>query len=404
MSIKIWAALIIAAVILLTALVIGTFSRQVYGDDVREYFNRPFLNQASEYQQKSLSVSIIQRLLTWAVLGAGAFLAWKHFAINPRPPLLIAAGYIAAFLIIFYLINLPLDFYRGFILEHSFGLSSQAWTGWLADYMKSRGISLLLTVPALTGLYFIMSRFLDSWWWIAGLVFTLFMILGSYLFPILVDPLFYEFKSLEDPAMRSSIISMAEDAGIEVDDVLVADASRKTHKANAYFTGIGKTRRIVLFDTLLTRFSPDEALAVIAHEMAHWRFNHIGKGIALSAAAVFFAFYLLHMIFWETNLLGDFRTIALSLVFFSLFSFVILPLQNTVSRHFEIQADLEAIRLTGKPSTHISLKQNLAQVNLADVQPHPFVRTILYTHPTTMERIELALEETKRCPHNPLEQ
>ena len=401
LSTKIWAVLILTAFILVTALVFGIFSQQAYGDDVRDYFSRPFLNRAAEYQQKTMSLSILQRLLTWAVLGTATFWAWKHFAGNPRPSIITAAGYIAAFFIILYLINLPLDFYKGFILEHRFGLSNQTWVGWLTDYLKSRGISLLLAVPALTGLYVLMRHFMDSWWWIAGLAWAIFIILGSYLFPVVVDPLFYQFKSLEDPAMRASIISMAEEAGIQVDDVLIADASRKTHKVNAYFTGIGKTKRIVIFDTLLTRFSRDEALAVIAHEMAHWRFNHIGKGIALSVITIFFAFYMLHTMFWETNLLGDFRTIALTLVFLTLFSFVTLPLQNTVSRHFEIQADREAIRLTGQPYTHISLKQKLAEVNLADVQPHPLIRAILYTHPTVMERIELALEEAKKQPACP---
>ena len=396
LSTKIWAVLILAAFILATALVIGTFSQQVYGDDVREYFSRPFLNQAAEYQQKTLILSILQRLLTWAVLGTAAFWAWKHFAGRPQPSTLSAAGYIAAFFIILNLVNLPIDFYKGYILEHHFGLSNQAWSGWLSDYLKSGTISLLLTVPALTGLYVLMRYFMNSWWWIAGLVWAFLIILGSYLFPVVVDPLFYQFNSLDDPAMRTSILSMAEDAGIQVDDVLVADASRKTHKVNAYFTGLGKTKRIVVFDTLLTRFSRDEALAVIAHEMAHWRFNHIGKGIALSVITIFFGFYLLHTMFWEKNLLGgDFRAIVLTLLFLTLFSFVILPLQNTVSRHFEVQADREAIRLTGQPYTHISLKQKLAEVNLADVQPHPFIRTILYTHPTVMERIELALEEAR---------
>ena len=396
LSTKIWAVLILAAFILATALVIGTFSQQVYGDDVREYFSRPFLNQAAEYQQKTLILSILQRLLTWAVLGTAAFWAWKHFAGRPQPSTLSAAGYIAAFFIILNLVNLPIDFYKGYILEHRFGLSNQTWSGWLSDYLKSGTISLLLTVPALTGLYVLMRYFMNSWWWIAGLVWAFLIILGSYLFPVVVDPLFYQFNSLDDPAMRTSILSMAEDAGIQVDDVLVADASRKTHKVNAYFTGLGKTKRIVVFDTLLTRFSRDEALAVIAHEMAHWRFNHIGKGIALSVITIFFGFYLLHTMFWEKNLLGgDFRAIVLTLLFLTLFSFVILPLQNTVSRHFEVQADREAIRLTGQPYTHISLKQKLAEVNLADVQPHPFIRTILYTHPTVMERIELALEEAR---------
>jgi len=396
MATKIWVVLILLVVILLVFLAIGTFSRPVYQEEVHKYFDRPFLNKAADYQYQGLIVSVGQKLITWALLAGGTIWAWKYFASFPRLPLLVAAGYLVVFFLVIYLASLPLDFYRGFILEHRFGLSNLSWSGWLMEFLKSRGISLVFTVFALAGLYYLMGRFMEHWWWIATLGFACLVLVGSYLFPILIDPLFYRFQPLEDPEMYRSVISMADQTGLEVEEVLVADASRKTQKVNAYFTGLGKTKRIVLYDTLLTRLSKKEALAVIAHEMAHWRFNHILKGIAFSTAGALVAFYLLNMILRETVLWGDFRAIFLALLFFSLFSFVTLPLQNTVSRHFEVQADREAIRLTGQPETHIQLKSNMARVNLADVQPHPFVRTILYTHPTVMERIQLAQEEAEK--------
>jgi STE24 endopeptidase len=158
---------------------------------------------------------------------------------------------------------------------------------------------------------------------------------------------------------------------------------------------MGRTKRIVIFDNLLTGFSKEEILAVIAHEMGHWKHSHIFKGIVLGAAGMFLGFFLLQRLLDGMGAGAGIRSLTLALLFLSLFSFVSLPVQNAFSRAFEWQADLEAIRLTGDPRAIVSLEQNLARANLADVDPHPFVKFVLYTHPPVMERIELAIREAE---------
>lgn len=393
---KIWVALLGIVLLLLLALLAGILAKSTYSANALRYFDHDFLIRASQYQRLGLKIFLIRQLLTWGLLAGAVFFAWNHFAAFHRPPLWLAAIYITLFFFILCLVTFPLDYFRGFVLEHRFGFSTQTFNSWLLDYAKSRFIALLITVSGLTGLYSLLIYFPGRWWWLAGTFFTLFLFLGSYLFPLIIDPLFYSFKPLEDEKMRDAIIEMAQKAEIEVGDVLVADASRRTRKANAYFSGLGKTKRIVVYDTLLTGYSREEALAVIAHEIGHWRHAHIVKGNLMVAAGAFLAFFLLHLIFQEMRLVRDIRGIALALIFFSLFSFATLPLQNTVSRAFERQADLEAVALTGKPLIYVSLKQKLARANLSDVEPHPFIKVILYTHPPVIERIEMALREAEK--------
>jgi STE24 endopeptidase len=395
-TLKVWFALGAAAFILLAAVLVGTFLKSSSGNEVLQYFNQEFLRHAAAYQRSAIIVFAARQVAIWGALLAVAAVLWRYFPALQRMSLLSTAGYIAFIVFVLSLLTFPLDYYRGFILEHRFGVSVQSFSSWMADYAKSFTISFLITVLALLGLYLLMVRLPGRWWPAAGVLFTFFLILSTYLYPLIIDPLFYRFETLENEEMRSSIIDMSREAGIEVDKVLVADASRRTNKVNAYFTGMGRTKRIVIFDNLLTRFSNEETLAVIAHEMGHWKHSHIFKGIILGAIGMFFGFFLLQKLLDGMGAGADIRGLVLALLFFTLFSFVSLPFQNALSRAFERQADLEAIRLTRDSRTSISLAQNLARTNLSEVNPHPFVKVVLYTHPPVMERIELALREAER--------
>lgn len=393
---KVWLALGAAALILLAGVLVGTIYKPSSANEALRYFDQDFLSQAAAYQRSAVLVFIARRLITFGSLMAAAVILGKYYSAQPQVSLLSTAAYIAFIILILSLLTFPLDYYRGFILEHRFGLSVQSFGAWMADYAKNFSISFLITMLALLGLYLLMVRLPGRWWAAAGLFFALFLILSTYLYPLIIDPLFYRFEVLEDEQMRSSILEMAEEAGIEVDQVLVADASRRTTKVNAYFTGMGRTKRIVIFDNLLSGFSKEETLAVIAHEMGHWKHSHIFKGIVLGATGMFLGFWLLQKLLGGMGAGADIRALTLALLFFTLFSFVSLPLQNAFSRAFERQADLEAIRLTEDPWTAVSLEQNLARANLAEVDPHLFVKFVLYTHPPVLERIELALREAER--------
>lgn len=392
---KVWFALGTAALLLLAAVLAGTLLKSSSGSEALQDFEQNFLTRAASYQRSAILVSVARQLIFWGALSAVAAIVWKQFPSQARAPLLPTVAYLALIVLLLSLLTFPLDYYRGFILEHRFGLSLQSFSAWLADYAKNFSISFLLTVLALCGLHLLMARLPGRWWPAAGIFVALFLVLSTYLYPLIIDPLFYRFTTLEDEEMHSSIIEMSKEAGIEVDKVLVADASRRTAKVNAYFTGMGRTKRIVIFDNLLTGFSKEEILAVIAHEMGHWKHSHIFKGIILGAAGIFLGFFLLQKLLDGMRAGAGIRSLTLALLYFSLFSFVSLPVQNAFSRAFERQADLEAIRLTGNPRATVSLEQNLAKANLADVDPHPFVKFVLYTHPPVMERIELAIREAE---------
>ncbi|MDO9574117.1 MAG: M48 family metallopeptidase [Candidatus Contubernalis sp.] len=354
------------------------------------YFNPEFLQRALEYERVSLTYYLASQVLNIAFFAAASFFFLRYFNTDYRPSLKEAAGYIFLFLIFLNLITLPLDYYRGFVVEHRFLLSTQTVGSWFGDYIKSTIISLSINTVGLTALYLIFTHWPQRWWILAGAGFSMFLLLGTYLYPVIVDPLFHNFTPLKDETMSAEIVDMADRAGIEVDEILVADASRRTHKANAYFTGLGRTKRIVLYDTLVSGFTPEEVMVVIAHEMGHWRYKHIVKNILMSIAGTFLSLYLLKVLLDLMGVTGGLSIIPLALLFFLLLSLISMPFLNGISRVFERQADQEALSLTDDSASFVTLKQKLAEANISTVKPHPLVKLVLYSHPPVIERIQVA--------------
>ena len=380
----------IAFITIIVILLINVTYKPEYSGEALKYFDRSFLIRSSAYNKIVLSISIARKILAWIFIIAAVIIAFKYLPKTPRIPILLALALIAIFYILLQLTMLPLDFWRGFAVEHNFGLSNQTAGMWFADFAKSWVISFLINTAALTGIYALLV-FLPKYWWVVSIVvMIIFIIIGAYLYPLIIDPLFYNFSKLEEGKLRDRVIDISEKAGIEVKDVLVADASRRTNKANAYFSGIGNSRRVVLFDTLLNNFTEEEVLSVVAHEIGHWYHKHIIKSIIASAAAGILALFIMHLIFRKAALLGDFKAIAITILLVSVFTFIALPMQNTISRYFEKQTDEMALQLTGDPGTQISLMVRLATTNLSNVGPHPFIKVFLYGHPSILERIRLA--------------
>ncbi len=389
-AIAAWIILGAAAVAYMLLILYGMLAYSPGDDPGKIYFSSHFLARAAAYQRAGLTLSLLRLALSLLFLAAAACAALRHFQAALRPSLAAAAGYIIAFLLLLRLLRLPFDFYRGYTLEHRFGFSAQTVAEWLADYGKSALIDLLISAAALLGLYFLITCRPEQWWLPAGAVVALFLFLSSYLYPLLIEPLFYRFTPLEDEELRQQILDLAARGGVEVEGVLVADAGRRTHKVNAYFSGIGRTRRIVIYDTLLERFTPQEVLAVIAHEMGHWKRRHIELGIIAGAAASFVGLYVLQLLLQKMNLHADIRALPLALLFFTLASLAAAPVENALSRHWEREADSIAFSLTGNRDTFVSLYRKLAQSNLSVPQPHPFLKATIYTHPPPLERIKAA--------------
>jgi STE24 endopeptidase len=376
------------SVIMLIILLVAAIQLKPYtGNDTLNYFSRDFLENAAHYNKTVLLLSIAERFITWAMMAGILFIFWKNFYFNNRIPILLAAGIFALFSVVIFLIVLPLQYYRSFVIDHSFGLSNQTLASWFMDVLKDRAITLVINTAALTLLYTLIIYMPGNWWLVASAVFIIFLIIVVFIYPILIDPLFYNFSPLEDKELQKSMIKMTDDAGIEVEKILIADASTKTNRVNAYFTGLGNTKRIVIYDNLLNNYSKEETLSVIAHEIGHWKYRHIFLSIIMGAAGIFMIMFILKLIQANINLNTSVKLVIILFIVFSLLNYLSMPLQNFVSRQFEKQADRTVFELTGDRDTQVEILGNLARSNLSNVDPGPVLKYILYTHPPTMDRI-----------------
>lgn len=311
-------------------------------------------------------------------------------------PWLTLTLYAACLLLLFRLLLLPLDLYGSYVREHAYGLSTQPLDGWFKDWGKGMLLQIILLLPTVNVLYILIRRQPHRWFVPAAGVLAVLIVLLTFLAPVLIDPLFHTFTPLKDAELKSRVLNLAERAGIPVEQVLETDASRRTVKGNAYVTGFGRTKRIVLYDTLLQRASPEEIEVVLAHEMGHRKYHHIWKGVGLSVLALFFGLGIAALVLhWGTIrglLTHPADPAGLPLLVLTLFvlSLVTLPIQNTISRGFERQADRAALELSKNRDAYIKVEVDLARSNLADVTPPPWAVLFLYTHPPVLERIAVA--------------
>jgi STE24 endopeptidase len=287
----------------------------------------------------------------------------------------------------------------GQVVSRRYGLSTQGWGGWTVDLLKGYAVTAVIGAIALLGFYGLV-RLAPRWWWAwgaagaAGLV-----VLLSFVFPVLVEPVFNHFTPMPDGPLRSSLIALADRDGVPVKDVLVADASRRTRAVNAYVSGFGATRRIVVYDTLLDQAPPAEVESVVAHELGHAKNGDVLTGTAIGAVTAAAAVIVVFLLGSWTGLLraagvtdiGEPRGIALLLAVATIGGLLGTPVENLVSRHFEARADTHALRLTGDPATFEQMQARLATVNLSSVDPNPFEYVMFASHPSTVQRMAAAI-------------
>lgn len=295
------------------------------------------------------------------------------------------------------LLTLPFGAWQHVVLRR-YGLSTQGWRGWTVDLLKSYAVGAVIAAVALLGLYAI-ARATPRWWWAWGAAgAAALVVLMSFVFPVLVEPIFNRFTPMPAGALRDDLIALADRDGVPVRDVLVADASRRTTALNAYVSGFGATRRIVVYDTLLREASPDEVRSVVAHELGHAKDRDVLTGTALGALGAASAVIVVYLLGSWTGLLrragidaiGQPRSIALLLALAAIAGVLATPAQNLVTRRVEARADTHALELTRDPGTFAAMQQRLALVNLSDVDPNPFEYVLLFTHPSTVRRIAAA--------------
>lgn len=277
-----------------------------------------------------------------------------------------------------------------------YGISTQSFSGWMKDYFISFWIGYILTFLTLTVIY-VLIRQTKRWWlyaWLLSIPFTIFLM---YIQPVWIDPLYHDFYELPDNALKQQILQMAEKAGVPAEDVFAVKMSEETNALNAYVNGIGDHLRIVLWDTTLKQLSHQEILFVMAHEIGHYVMNHLilsaAGSIVLSGVGLFLAAVLFRkMVFrygekWGVRSKSDLASIPALLLLFSLLSFVALPVENAVSRHYEHEADAFAIKMTENKKAAISAFQEMTVIGLSEVDPPALVKFFFYGHPTMLERL-----------------
>jgi Zn-dependent protease with chaperone function len=289
-----------------------------------------------------------------------------------------------------------LDYYN-YRLEHRYHLSNQKFRSWLRDQVKSFVVGLVLAFIVVESLYLIIRHFPQYWWAVTWLVFLGFFVLLAQIAPVVLFPIFYKFAPLENEELKQRLVRLSERAGTRVRGVYEWRLSEKSTKANAALTGLGNTRRIILADTLLHNYSPDEIEAVLAHELGHHVHKHIMKSIAVQALITFAGFWLasgvmhysierLHM--FET--LSDFANLPLFVLVSTLFSVLLMPLLNAYSRYNEREADRYCFKSVPSVQPFISAMNKLAEQNLAERTPSKLVEMLFHSHPSVGKRIAAA--------------
>lgn len=292
--------------------------------------------------------------------------------------------------------------YSGYFLEHRYSLSNQSLAAWLREHLKSLGVGVSVLIPMLVVFYFFLSTLGQHWWIPTGAMVSVFSIVLSKLFPILLIPIFYKLTPIQDSMLKERLSTLASSLGLRVTDVFSFDLSKNSKKACAALVGLGSTRRVILADTLMERFDPDEIEVVFAHELGHQQYGHPWKVMLLNLTTTFVGLYLasklVSLALGVFGLEGMDDIAAVPLIFLILFAFglVVAPAQNAFSRHLEREADGYAVRAVGTIVPFFSALEKLASMNLSDPNPHPIVEFLLYDHPSIEKRIRWAEEEISK--------
>jgi STE24 endopeptidase len=318
--------------------------------------------------------------------------------VNPTLP------FAALWTLLTFALSLPLAYLSGYVVEHRYELSNQTRRAWLADSLKGLGVEIAVGAPLVSGLLWVIRRRPRSWWAICSALTVPLAIVLSNLAPVLIMPLFNKYEPIKNRALADRIRALAAGQGVTVSEVQQMDMSKQTKKANAMFTGMGRTKRIVLGDTMLDEFGDDEIEVVLAHELGHQVHRDMWKLIAVSAPTSAVALFATHQLAprvlrrwgraWGLDVehgLGDAAALPLLLILTGGVSTALMPLLNGLIRtRVEAPADRYALDLTRKPAAFVGAMEKLARMNLANPSPSALVKYLLYDHPPISERIEAA--------------
>ena len=359
------------------------------------------LSRMSAYTADSTRFGIVAKLFDQAVLLAillTGFLPWLVGEITAWHLGFIGGGllFFAILALIAQLLDIPFDLYSTFVIEDRYGFNTRTMRLWFIDWIKGLVLSGILGGILIFFLLALVYYFESAWWILAWIVISLFELIIMWLYPVLIAPLFNKFEPIPDKELENSIASLMGRAGLAVKGVFQMDAGKRSKHTNAYFTGLGKTKRIVLFDTLLQSHPHEQVLSVLAHEAGHWRKKHIIKQlILLEVVSLIGLFIIANLLNWQLlyrsfGFQEQITYVGLFLVpvLLSPLGYFLRPLGAYLSRRYERQADDVAVELMG---TAKPMKDTLIQLNadnLANLVPHPVFSWFNYSHPPPVERIE----------------
>ena len=359
------------------------------------------LPKARQYQRIKLTMSLISMglniVVPLAFLLAGGSEAIRNLAEGWTSTsglivvlyLLVAGAGLQA-------IEFPFEVYSGFVVEKRFGLSKLSLSGWLWDWLKGTLIQTVLLVAVISGIYWLLRSQPDLWWLWAAVGATLLIVALAALLPVLILPLFYKFEPIPDGELKDRLFALADRIGTHVRGVYVWHLGDKSTKANAAVTGWGRTRRIIISDTLIESNTPEEIEVVMAHELGHHVRNDVWKMMFVQAVLIFVSFFVidLALVAWTGTLglrgIADIAGLPLVLIVGVGVSLVALPVANWLSRKAETAADLYALNLTGMRDQFISAMNKLGDQNMAQKRPNAVVEFIFHSHPSIHHRIASA--------------
>jgi len=342
-------------------------------------------------------IGITVVLLVWFLFsGASLDLAEGLRSRFPDQWWLVNAVYVLVTLFAYSAALFPLSFYSGHWLEHRYGLSNQSLSSWAGDYFKELVLELVLTVAFLSVVYALLRAFPSTWWiWTTG-VYIVLAVMLSAIWPVWIMPMFNTFEPLEDSELTQAVKAFAEQSGLTVLGVFKWGLEEKTETANAALAGLGRTRRIILADTMLDRYGKDEIIAVLAHEIGHFKNKDMMRMMMVGSLLAAIGFYMAHRVLLAASSALGFDGVAdiaafpvfmFALFLFSLFT---MPLSNAYSRSREFAADEYAVRATGSADPLVRALTKLADQNLADVDPSPWIEWLLHSHPSIGRRVARA--------------
>jgi STE24 endopeptidase len=314
-----------------------------------------------------------------------------------RKRFVIAMIYFALLILVIIAMELPLTFYQGFVVPHQFDLTNQTLASWLGDLGKAVVVNVIIGAPIAALALFAIHRF-RRWWIVLWLGSIPLIIIGVVMTPLIIDPLFNKFEPLKDPVLRHDLLSEAARAGIEGSRVYQVDKSKQTKTMNAYMTGLGPSKRIVLYDTLLAKLDHDEVLATMGHEMGHYVLHHLWKGIAFGIIVSFFGFFIAQRVYerglrrWGIADRADPAAMPWLLLIASVITFALSPVDSGFSRHIEHEADKFGLDLTHLNEATASSMVKFAEDSKMDPNPPRFIEWWRYSHPATQRRIDFALQ------------